>query len=219
MNLIVLTPPPVEPVTLAEVYLHLRLDPDDDSPPAHPDDALLRSQIATARAEAEQMTRRAFVEQVLRLTVDRFPRNDAFVGASQWLALAGVRGYIELPRPPLIEVQAVRYYDTDNVLQTVDAADWFVTDDFVPRLMFRDGYVPPLTYARNDAVRIDYVAGYAADESPAVDQDYAANVPQQIKQAILLGVQLLYDQLSPEQRKALEHARDMLLVGQRVSTV
>lgn len=217
MNLIVVTPPAVEPVTLAEVYLHLRLDPDTDSPPTHPDDAMLRSQIATARAEAEAYTKRAFVEQTLRLFVSRFPCNEAFVGGESWFRLAGGRGYIELLRPPLMAVQSVRYYDQDNTLQTVSPADYFVTDDFVPRLTFVDTFVPPLTYVRNDAVRVDYVAGYVSDDSPA--DDPAENVPDQIKQAILLGVQLLYDQLSPDQRKAIENARDMLLIGQRVTTV
>lgn len=217
MNLIVVTPPAAEPVTLTEVYNFLRLDPDDDSPPSHPDDAMLRSQIAAARQDAENDTKRAFVEQTLRLYTARFPCNDAFVGGARWFALAGSRGYIELLRPPLIAVQSVRYYDQDNALQTVDPAYWFVTDDFVPRLMFTDTFSPPLTYARNDAVLIDYVAGYLSDDSPAVDP--AENVPAQIKQSILLGVQLLYDQLSPEQRKAIERSRDMLLVGYRVTTV
>lgn len=217
MNLIVVTPPPVEPVTLAEVYQFLRLDPDDDSPPAHPDDAMLRSQIAAARQDAENFTKRAFVEQTLRLYVSRFPCNDAFVGGQHWFSLRGGRGYIELLRPPLMAVQSVQYYDQDNVLQTVSPADYFVTDDFVPRLMFIDTFAPPLTYIRADAVRVDYVAGYVSDDSPA--DDPAENVPAQIKQAILLGVQLLYDQLSPEQRKAIENSRDMLLIGQRVTTV
>lgn len=216
MNLIVVTPPSVEPVTMAEVYTHLRLDPDDDSPPVHPDDDMLRSQITAARTDAEAFTKRAFVEQTLRLFVSRFPCGEAFVGGQSWFRLAGGGGYIELLRPPLIAVQSVRYYDQDNALQTVAPADYFVTDDLVPRLMFADTFVAPLTYRRTDAVRVDYVAGYASDDSPA--DDPAENVPKQIKQAILLGVQLQYDQLSPEQRDAIEKSRDMLLIGQRVTT-
>jgi uncharacterized phiE125 gp8 family phage protein len=67
MNIITVTPPPFEPVTLAEVYAHLRLEP-EGSPATHEDDAMLQRQIATARAYVEQATRRALVLQTLRLS-------------------------------------------------------------------------------------------------------------------------------------------------------
>lgn len=203
MNIIILTPPPFEPVTLQECYTHLRLDP-DGSPPEHPDDAMLRRHIATARGQAEKMTRRAFVQQTIRLVTDRFPSE----GRSCW---------IELLRPPLIAVQQVTYHDENNSLQSVDSGNYFTTDDFVPRLQFIDGFTLPCTYRRDDAVRVDYAVGYDPEGSPATTQaEYAGNVPGEIKDAILLGVQLLYDQLSPEQREQLERARDSLLEGFRV---
>src|SRR6185295_16732230 len=99
----------------------------------------------------------------------------------------------------------VRYYDVNNTLQTVSPSNYFVTDDLVPRLQFVESFATPCTYRRDDAVRVDYVAGYPPVGSPP--EDYVANIPSQIKDAILLGAQLLYDQLSPEQRKAIEDAR------------
>lgn len=200
MNLIVVTPPPVEPVGLEEVYDHLRLDV-DDSPPEHPHDDMLRRHIKTATDDAERTTKRAFIEQRLRLYGPRFPR----CGEG-----------IQLLRPPLQYVLSVQYYDDSNILRTVDGDDYFITEDLVPQLRFIDGFSTPCCYDRPEAFRIDYVAGYEAEGSPA--EDYAANVPPAIKDAILIGVQLLYDPLEPREREALEGARDTLLIGFTVST-
>lgn len=217
MNLVVVTPPPVEPVTLSEVYDHLRLTLDNDSPQTHPHDAMLQRHIATARREAEKITHRAFVEQTLRLFVDRFPsRNGAYIGAEHWLYVNGP-GWIDLPRPPLIAVQSVSYYDSANDLQTLDAANYFVTDQGSPRLYFGDTFSAPALYARGDALRVDYVAGYPPEGSPA--EDYTANIPPEVKDAILIGVELLYNPLEPREREMRERARDSLLSALVVYTV
>lgn len=201
MNLEIITAPPFYPVTLADCYGHLRLDP-SDSPPTHPDDDMLTRNIATATGEAEKFTRRAFIRQSLRLHLACFPN-------------AG-RG-IKLLRPPLLSVESVRYYDADNVLRTVDEASWYTSDDVVPQLRFVTGFAAPTLYDRPDAVRVDYTVGYEPDGSPPTDQaDFAANVPKTFQDAILLGVQLLYDSLSPEQRQRLELARDHMLIPERI---
>lgn len=196
MDLELITPPPFMPVTLAQCYSHLRLDP-DGSPATHTDDALLTVHIGSATGEAEKYTRRAFIRQSLRLHVARFPCSG--------------RG-IKLPRPPLQSVQSVRYYDADNVLQTVDPASYYVSQDGMPQVRFVKSFVRPEVYDRPDAVRVDYTVGYEHDNSPpTVQQDYAANVPYEVKAGILLGVQLLYDTLTPDQREKLERARTALL--------
>lgn len=217
MNLIVVTPPPEEPVTLEEVYDHLRLDV-DDSPPEHPHDDMLRRHIRTSRGEAERITKRAFVEQTLRLIVDRFPCSDRYVCGDRWESWGYRGGYIELLRPPVRSVVAVGYYDENNELQEVDPGDYFLTDDLLPRLQFVEAFRTPTLFARRDAVRIDYVAGYEPEGSPPEGSDYAANVPSEIKDAILFGVQLLYDPLEPREREALEACRDNLLLGLTIQT-
>lgn len=196
MNVIVLTEPSVEPVDLQMVYDHLRLTPSNDSPPTHPHDAMLSRHIASARADAEQLTHRSFVQQRLLMTTNRFPP---------------CRGYIELLRPPVQEVLSVSYYDTDNALRLVDPDAYFATDDLVTRLIFTSAFVAPCVYAAADSIRIEYIAGYEhSDDSPP---DYVENVPSQIKEAILLGVTLLYEPLEPREREAIEKARDSLLSG------
>jgi uncharacterized phiE125 gp8 family phage protein len=195
MRLDTITPPAVQPVTLADCYSHLRLDP-EGSPATHTDDTMLTRHIASATRFAEIMTRRAFVSQGLRLYLPKFDT-------------AGMNLY----RPPLISVDSVQYYDIDNALQSVDTADWYVTDDLVPQLRFVSGFSAPAIYDRPDAVRINYTVGYAPEGSPA---DYTANIPSVTKDAILLGVELLYESLSTEHRAALERTRTALLTPYKV---
>jgi uncharacterized phiE125 gp8 family phage protein len=191
MNVIELTPPPVQPVTLAEVYAHLRLTP-SGSPLEHPDDDMLETFIQTATEEVTGITHRSFVERRLLLVTSGVPCDRV----------------VPLLFPPVVSVLSVSYYDSANVLQTVDSANYFVTDDQVPQLQFVDTYGFPSTYRSRDALRIEYMAGYEPVGSPG---DYLENIPARVKSAVLLGVQLLYDQLSPEQRERIERARDSLL--------
>lgn len=193
MNIITITAPPVEPVTLSEVYDHLRLDP-DGSPPEHPLDATLRRQVQGAREYVEKRTRRALVQQRLLLVVE----GDTCARK------------VELLRPPVQTVHSVSYYDPDNVLQVIDPTSYFVTDDLVPQLRWIAGYSLPATDPARDALRIEYTAGYEAVGSPA---DYRAGIPAALKDAVLLGVELRHAQLSPQQREALDRALESILTG------
>lgn len=196
MNLTVIEEPPFEPITLRDCYQHLRLDP-TDSPLSHPDDEMLQRMIVSARKHVEHLAGRALIQQVLRLSGCSFPSK------------------IRLLRPPIIRVENVSYYDGDNFQQDVDLADWYQTDG--NEVLFVTGWSAPTAYSRPDAVRVDYVAGYVPAGSPATTQEeYAAAVPAPLKDAILLQVQLLYDNLSSENRAALERTRDALISGYRV---
>ena len=66
MPSVLVTAPAVEPVTLAEVKLHLRIDDNAD-------DVLLGALITAARQHAEHDTRRALVTQTRKLVLDEFP--------------------------------------------------------------------------------------------------------------------------------------------------
>lgn len=215
MNLTVTTEPLFEPVTLAEVYTHLRLDP-DDSPATHPDDAALLRHITSARKMVELMTRRALIEQTVRLSMSGWPV------VNQWWPTNSQRREIvreiRLIRPPVISVASVSYYDADNVLQTLDAGDYYVTDEQVPELRLVSTFVTPTVYDRPDAVRVSYVVGYLGTGSPTSDTqaDAAANVPAPLKEAVLMGVQLLYDDLSPADRQAIENMREATVQPYRV---
>lgn len=192
MQITVVTPPPFEPVTLENVYAHLRLDPIGGT---HPDDDMLVRQIRTAREQVEQITRRAIIQQTLMASMFEVPTRSGF----------------ELKRPPFVGMVAVTYFDATNTAQPLDPATYYVDDvsDIVPRLVFTG--TRPNVYCRTDAVRVSWVAGYPPAGVAATQADYAANVPASIKDAVLLGVQLLYDELAVDKRTKLETARDALL--------
>lgn len=217
MNLSVIQPPPFEPVTLAEVRAHLRLDV-EGSPAEHPDDAMLLRHIEAARQHVESMARRSLVQQVRRISLGGFPGSvDITMLSDERRRMYAVPDRIQLHRPPVLRIESVRYYDGENALQTLDPASYYVTDEQVPELRFATGFSGVTVYDRPDAVRIDYVAGYAPEGSPATLQaDYAAAVPQPLKQAIVLTVQLLYDSLTDQERQAIERLREALVQPLRV---
>ena len=194
MNLTVITPPAYEPVALADAWAHLRLTA-SGSPLEHPDDDMLTRYIATARREVEHITGRSLVRQRVRLSASGFSR-------------------LVLLRPPLISVESVQYYDTARVLQTMAASDWYTTDDLVPELCIIDTAAWPVTSARQDAVRVTYWTGYAGDSSPDTErEEQIANVPKEAIDGILMGLSLLYEAMTPEQRENMERARKAVLDG------
>jgi uncharacterized phiE125 gp8 family phage protein len=220
MNLTVLTRPPFEPVTLAEVYKQLRLDPDHAGSPSeatHPDDAMLTAQITAAREYVENSTKLSLVQQTLRISYGCFPSYCYRGWCGNVWARHGVAERIQLIRPPLIRVERVCYYDGENVLQEMDRADYYVVDEQVPELRFATGLSAPVVYDRPDALRVEYVTGYTPVNSPAMTQaDYIDGVPEVLRQAILVGVQLQYDNLPPAEREAMERMRETWLLMYRI---
>lgn len=208
MNIEILVHPTQEPLSLADVYGHLRLDP-EGSPPEHPLDSLLRAHIVAARQMVEQHTRRSLCEQTLRLSRACFETYDQ--------SAICYRPFFELLRPPLISVESVQYYDVDNTLQTIDPVNYFVSADLVARLYFKSSYTLPLTYSRSDAVQVTYKTGYHAYGGSPIESS-AADVPEALKSAMKLHVQMLYDELMPDEQVRVLDAIESILSPYRVHT-
>lgn len=167
MALRLITAPAVEPMTLAEVKAHLRVDDTDD-------DALIELYIkaATAYVDGEDgFLGRALVTQTWELVIDEFPENE-----------------IMIPLPPLQSVSSVKYDDGAGVEQT--ASNYTVDDASEPGWIVPDTSGWPSTFDGINAVRIQFVAGYLPNsDSPP---DLAANVPGSIKAAMLLLIGAAY---------------------------
>ena len=161
----VIIPPAVEPVTLGDVKAQLRIDADD-----HDYDDVLSPLIVAAREWCEGYQNRAYITQTLELALDHWPCRD----------------YIELPRPELQSVTSVTYTDDEGVTDTW-APSHYVVDDyaFVARLVRAKGiWWPSVCLAAANGVKVRYIAGYG---------DAPDNVPQRIKQAIILLTCHWYD--------------------------
>lgn len=161
MGLVLTAAPSVEPLSLAEAKAHCRVDGSDD-------DTLITALIVTARRMAEQATGRALVTQSWRYLLDTFP-----VAA------------IDLPLPPLVSVQSVKYLDSNGTLQTLVAdTDYAVyTSSLLGLVAPAYGMSWPSPRDVREAVRIEFTAGYGA----------AAAVPNDIKQWMLLQICHWYD--------------------------
>lgn len=148
MYLRLVTPPTIEPVTLEEVKLHLRVDGTEE-------DSLISALITAARQKAEEYTKRVFITQ------------------SWELALDSVSGKVYLPRPP---IQAINEVTLDGEIVSAENYSLIGQDVFYSRIPFR---------AINPAsLVIRYTSGYGSN---------ATDVPQAIRQAILMLVAHLYE--------------------------
>lgn len=194
MNVVELVAPEFLPVTLAEVWEHLRMDP-EGSPASTPLDTLLERNIRTATAIIQQRTNRSLISRRLCASFPGFP----------------AEGYgLDLPYPPVREVRSVSYYDSSNTLQALPSSAFYPVA-FGPKTEVRivSGY-GVTAFDRPDAVKIVYEAGYEpAGGSPATQGVYAANVPSVLKDAILMQVELLSGNTSPAEKAALRAAIDV----------
>jgi uncharacterized phiE125 gp8 family phage protein len=189
------TEPAVEPVSLAQMKLHLRVDITED-------DDLITALITAARRYCESFTGQRIIEQSLETRFEQFPH--------------GGRPIV-LPYGPTISIDAVKYIDEAAAEQTWPAAQ-YQTDLISKRARIRPAYnVPwPITfYDQMHAVRIEWKAGYAGQPS-----DPASAVPAEFGQAIKLLVGHWYEARTPvvigSISKSLEFALESLLWSLRI---
>ena len=137
---IVTTQPAAEPVSLAEMKLHLKVESSVTA-----DDTLIETLIMAAREWCEQYQNRSYIEQTIILKMDCF------------------ENVIKLPAPPLIGIAAdgIKYLDSNGAEQTLSPTIYDVFSTCEPaeiRLAYNQTW--PTTYSVKHAVRITYTAGY-----------------------------------------------------------
>ena len=163
-----------EILDLEDVKRFLRI-PDD----VHDEDAEISSMLTAARVNAEAISRRTLRPSVTRVDV-----------LCEWFNRYVFRN------PPLHTTPAiaVKYYDTDNVLQTVDSSDYFAVpevstgdeNDGVSFIEFNTNFTHPQLYDRRpDPIQITYTTGYVTQDA----------IPEVAKQAVKL---LVWDQYYKE---------------------
>ncbi len=123
-------------VPLADVKQHLALD-------GTTEDSRITSLIWAADSLLQQQTSRAFVSQVWTYSRCSFSQR------------------LELSKPPLVSVDSVKYYDSDNVLQTVSTSAYLVhiVESDYSYIQFNNDYDFPSLYSRDDAVQITFTCG------------------------------------------------------------
>ena len=79
-----------------------------------------------------------------------------------WLPQTG-GGVFQLPRGPLVSVQAITYLDQNITLQTVNPSIYRIEAGFPGRVQPVFGQVWPIAAPVIDAVQILFTSGYGAD--------------------------------------------------------
>jgi phage conserved hypothetical protein, phiE125 gp8 family len=133
----IITDAAAEPLLLADVKVHLRVDTTDD-------DALITALIPVAREFAEHYTGRSLVERTLEMALRCFPEY-----------------HIDLDASPVTSVVSIKYTDAAGVEQTVPDTDYTLSP-YGDACRVSLGYLKqwPVTQDIDDAVRIQYVAGF-----------------------------------------------------------
>jgi uncharacterized phiE125 gp8 family phage protein len=194
MGLRQIAAPTVEPISLAEAKLHLRVDfPDDD--------LLISSLIMAARFDAENKCNRALITQQWELVLDGFPRrlfNGAFVTYAVYeqvvpnlqqlqtgYTIRFRSGKIELPRARHQSVDYVKYLDPiTGVLTTLNPSQYIVDLASEPAVLAPAyGTYWPDAMSVLNAVTIGFTSGYGL----------AAAVPDGIKAYMKIFIATLYE--------------------------
>jgi len=154
----IITAPETEPITLAEAKIHAGLHSSVTVL-----DSTVEGWIKAGRIHAEGYQHRAYITQTIELAYD-----------SWW------RGEITLPRPPLIAVNSIKYYNYDDLEYELDSSVYQVSTRSTPgRIKLAPGQsFPSVTLREMDSVIINYTAGYGA----------ADDIPETVKAAINLFV-------------------------------
>jgi uncharacterized phiE125 gp8 family phage protein len=191
MGLRIAAEPDVEPITLADLRLHLGIVPyevDSNGAGDHPHDAMIMAMLAAARTHAEEFTGRSIALKTYELRLDGWPEDTE----------------VELPMPPLVSIESVKYIDADEVEQTISATD-YVIDTYEPTagwLLPASGTTWPTPLAVVNCVRIRYRAGYQVPEPDSSPED-APDLPGAIRAALLLLVGHFYENREAVSSKAL----------------
>ena len=173
-------------ISIDEINTHLRLDGTSE-------DTYISALLEASLEFIEHETDRDFIEKTYDEIRPCFPR---------------CKGEIYLKKPPLKTVTSVKYYDTSNVLQTWDAANYIVR---TPSVL--SGYIVPAaniywpsTIERDDAVTIRYTTSPTIIPATLKHcikllcglyyENREAETPINLKPIVTAGVQRLIDQLS-----------------------
>jgi hypothetical protein len=205
--------PEVEPVTLAQMKLHLRMFDDVTT-----EDDATSVLVQAGREWAERYTGRALIDQTWRLTIDRtrysfgdLVRGNALLnGWMSWSWYSGAyiwrSNEVMLRRSPVLAIVSVKTVAEDDTETDVDAGTFQLrdADSRWPKLVAINGG----TWLTADRVRITFRAGFA-DRTGSPGQDETL-VPARFRQAIKLWAQAHYDRDPATMDQILKAAENLI---------
>lgn len=182
-----LTPPASEPVTVAEIKDHGRIDGTDD-------DTYLGVLITAGRELVERSTGLVLIDQGWRLTLDTWPyagRDEWWDGVREVPISVLVESHVDLNRAPVRAITAVAVVDEDDAATTWAATNYYLArrPGGKGRLVRKSGVTWPDQGARTQgAIRIDATLGYGAN---------ASDVPSALRHAVKMCALHWYEHREP----------------------
>jgi uncharacterized phiE125 gp8 family phage protein len=164
MKLVCKTQPLSEPLDVSDVEGQIRVTDLAE------ERLVIERMIKAVRERAEEITRRALINQEWELTLDGFPSG---------------RTAINLPLPPLQSITSITYTDPSGATQVMNPATYRVLLAGEP-----GGVIPlyglswPVAINDVDSVVIKFVCGFGADNS---------KIPDSILQWMLINIANLYE--------------------------
>lgn len=134
MAMHLVTPPALEPVTLAEARAYLKIT-------STTEDDVLRGLLKTARETVEAQAGLALITQTWRLHVDRWPRS----------------GRLALYRYPVTAVTAITAYQGDGTPVQLAPEDWMFQPNGRPQRLYLSSRTDSSSLA---GLEIDMVSGF-----------------------------------------------------------
>jgi uncharacterized phiE125 gp8 family phage protein len=156
------TAPANEPVSLSEVKSHLRVEHNDE-------DALIARLIGAA-IDYIDVTGALGQGMITQTWGEWFGAN---------------LGTVRLSLGPIQSVTAIKYYDTNNALQTATLSDFFILGrPGHTTLKPKSGFNWPVAFARDDAIKVEYVIGYGTTPG---------SIPQTVRHGLMMLVGHWYE--------------------------
>lgn len=175
---VLVSPPAILPVSLAEAKEQLRVDVEDD-------DALILRMLRTAVAHLdgwEGILGKCLVEQQWRQDFDCF----------DW--------WMRLPLGPVITIDSIKWRDAAGAETTIDASNYALSVDAGgrSRVRFASAFTAPSDVAEFGAVSVTFTSGYPTlpevpADGPAPAVPAQSTVPDDLKGAIMFHVGHLYE--------------------------
>ncbi len=145
MALVLTSGPALEPISVADAKVHLRLD-------GSAEDALIASLILTSRLHLESALSIALITQSWTLSLDAWPEAS-----------------VMFPIRPVLAITSARVLSATNVATTIAASDYLLDGSGLKPRLVRTGSAWPLPGKAANGVEIAFTAGFgpAATDVPS----------------------------------------------------
>lgn len=177
-----------DPVTVDEIRNFARIDDSIDT-------TLIGVLIGAATKFCEEYTNRSFITRTLRLSLDGVSEYDNRIsdGFSEGPFEIYFNNYIELPKPPVVSVVNIKYFNDSDTESTWATSNWYLDSESEPaRIILRDGGAWPTDLRNANGIQVNYTSGYGSS---------ATDVPEAIRVAIMQYCLHLYEHRGDDEKQ------------------